>query len=413
MNIISKIKLRVYTSIFIGLAVNLLAFNTFGQWWNFENDKQADKDEMLLQNMGVQLDVGDAINSMYNFKFADSERQFRWFHVKVPTHPMPYFLMGLNEWWKIVPNTDNAMFDSKCLAMMDSCIYHADKMYDKNKNVEAAFFLAAAYAFKGRLYSERKKWTKAAFAGKSALKYLEISKGKSELSPELLFGDGLYNYYSKWIPEEYPSLKPLLWFFTKGNKQVGIRQLEKTAYTAFYTRVEARYFLLQIYAMENQNDKCFELAKYMHQTYPDNPYFHRYYARHAFVNANFVDAEREALDILDKIKNLYPGYESTSGRYASYIMAYINKNVKRDNAAAKLYYTQAMTFAKQTKASNSGYYLASEIELGRMAEAAGDFEEAMNYYKDVVDNAERKSAQHEEAKKLVKDLKVKIRKNRK
>jgi hypothetical protein len=401
-----------FNSVFLIFIFLLFAKVSEAQWWNYEDDKQKDKNEMLLQNMGVQLDVGDAINSMYNFKFAESERQYRWFHLKVPTHPMPYFLMGLNEWWKIVPNTDNALYDEKCLSLMDSCIYYADKMYDDNKSVEAAFFLSAAYAFKGRLYSERKRWTKAAFAGKNALKYLEISKGKSELSPELLFGDGLYNYYSKWIPEEYPSLKPILWFFSKGNKTLGIKQLEKTAYTAFYTRVEARYFLLQIYAMENENDKCFELAKYMHKTYPDNPYFHRYYARQAFVNSDFVDAEREALDILDKIKNLYPGYEATSGRYAAYILAYINKNIKRDNVAAKSYYTLAMDFAKKNKASDSGYYLASEIELGKMAEQVGEYEEAMKYYKDVVDNAERKSAQHEEAKKLVKDLKVKIRKKK-
>jgi hypothetical protein len=407
----SKIKSFYFIAVFL-LTNSWGAFYGQAQWWNYENDKQKDKNEMLLQNMGVQLDVGDAINSMYNFKFAESERQFRWFHLKVPTHPMPYFLMGLNEWWKIVPNTDVAMYDEKCLSLMDSCIYYADRMYDDNKSVEAAFFLSAAYAFKGRLYSERKRWTKAAFAGKSALKYLEISKGKSELSPELLFGDGLYNYYSKWIPEEYPSLKPILWFFSKGNKAVGIKQLEKTAYSAFYTRVEARYFLLQIYAMENENEKCFELAKYMHKTYPDNPYFHRYYARQSFVNSDFVDAEREALDILDKIKNLYPGYESTSGRYAAYILAYVNKNVKHDPTTAKEYYKMAMEFAKKTKASDSGYYLASEIELGKMAETAGDFEEAMKYYKDVVDNAERKSAQHDEAKKLVRELKVKIRKNK-
>jgi hypothetical protein len=412
MNFSKKIQLQNYPKLSLFFIFNLLVYSSFGQWWNFDNDKQKDKNEILMQNMGVQLDVGDAVNLMYNFKFAEAERQYRWFKVKVPGHPMPYFLLGLNEWWKIVPNTDNAKFDNKCLAIMDSCIYYADKMYDDNKSVEAAFFLSAAYAFKGRLYSERKKWTKAAFAGKSALKYLEISKGKSDLSPELLFGDGLYNYYAKWIPEEYPSLRPLLWFFSKGNKALGMKQLEKTAYTAFYTRVEARYFLLQIYAMENENDKCFELAKYMHKTYPDNPYFHRYYARQSFVNANFVDAEREALEILDKIKNLYPGYEATSGRYAAYILAYVNKNVKHDTSAAKDYYKMAMDFAKQNKASDSGYYLASEIELGRMAEAVGEYEEAMKYYKDVVDNAERKSAQHEEAKKLVKDLKVKIRKKK-
>jgi hypothetical protein len=402
---------KIYRTLLI-LALFGLPFGLKAQWWNFENDKQKDKNEMLLQNMGVQLDVGDAVNSMYNFKFADAEKQFRWFHVKVPKHPMPYFLMGLNEWWKIVPNTDNAMYDSKCLAYMDSCIRYADDMYDDTKNVEGAFFLAAAYAFKGRLYAERKRWTKAAFAGKNALKYLEISKGKSELSPELLFGDGLYNYYSKWIPQEYPSLKPLLWFFAKGDKAAGIKQLEKTANSAFYTRIEARYFLLQIYATEGQNDKCFELAKYMHQVYPDNPYFHRYFARQSFVNASFSDAEREAKDILEKIKNLYPGYEATSGRYAAYILAYINKNVHHNPSKAKEYYTMAMDYAKQNKASDSGYYLASELELGKMAEAAGEYNEAMAYYKDVEDKAERKSNQHAEAKKLIKDLKLKVRKKK-
>jgi hypothetical protein len=379
------------------------------QWWNFADDKQKDKKEMLLSNMGVQLDVGEAVNNMYNFKFAEAERQFRWFKVKVPNHPMPYFLLGLNEWWKIVPNTDNALYDDKCLAMMDSCIYHAENMYDENESIEAAFFLSASYAFKGRLYSERKKWTKAAFAGKNAMKYLEKCKGQSDLSPELLFGDGLYNYYSKWIPEEYPSLKPILWFFSKGNKALGIKQLEKNSTTAFYTRIEARYFLMQIYAMEDQNDKCYETAKYMHQTYPDNPYFHRYYARTAFVNSSFKEAEQESISILEKMKSHYPGYESTTGRYAAYILAYVNKNVNRDQVKAKEYYTLAMNYAKENKASNSGYYLASLLELGKMAEVAKEYEEAKKYYDEVLDNAERKSAQHEEAKTLLKALKKKRR----
>ena len=47
----------------------------------------------------------------------------------------------------------------------------------------------------------------------NALKYLEISKESQALSPELLFGDALYNYYSVWIPENYPALKIILMFF--------------------------------------------------------------------------------------------------------------------------------------------------------------------------------------------------------
>ena len=67
---------------------------------------------------------------------------------------------------------------------------------NEDTKIEAAFFLAAAYGFKGRLYSNREYWTKAASAGKSALNYIEISKEQSYLSPELLFGEVLYNFYS-------------------------------------------------------------------------------------------------------------------------------------------------------------------------------------------------------------------------
>jgi hypothetical protein len=411
-----KLVQKIILSLGLFLACLPMSYMTYGQWWNYENDVQKNKDEMLLANMGVQIDVGNAVNQMYNFKFADAERQYRWFQVKAPNHPMPYFLLGLNEWWKIVPNTDNSMFDAKCMALMDSCIDHAEDMFDRSKGeakVEAAFFMSAAYAFKSRLYSERKKWTKAAWAGKNALKYLEFSKGKTNLSPELLFGDGLYNYYAQWIPKEYPSLKPILWFFSKGNKSLGITQLEKTANAAFYTRIEARYFLLQIYAMEGMEDKCFEQAKYMHQIYPDNPYFHRYYARQAFVTGHSQVAEKEALSILEKINNIYPGYEATSGRYAAYILAYYQKNFKNNPEKAKMYYKMAVDFAKQNKASDSGYYLASQMELGEMAESAGEYTEAMTYYKDVEDKAEKKSKMKERAEQAIKDLKVKLKKAKK
>ncbi|MFN3381030.1 MAG: tetratricopeptide repeat protein, partial [Runella zeae] len=217
------------------------------------------KYEMLLSNPGVQIEATEAINKLYNFKFAEADAEFRWLKYRYPNHPMPYFLMGLAEWWKMVPNTDDTRYDASCIALMDTCITLAEKLYDIRENkIEPAFFLAAAYAFKGRIHSERKHWTRATVAGKNALKYMEKCQGKSELSPELLFGDGLFNYFAEWIPDNYPLLKPILWLFPKGNKQLGIQQLEKVGNNAFYTRTEARYFLLQIYGYENQYAKSYD-----------------------------------------------------------------------------------------------------------------------------------------------------------
>lgn len=368
-----------------------------------ELDKNYD---MLLKNPGVQIEATEAINLLYNYKFAEADREFRWLKYRYPNHPMPHFLMGLAEWWKIVPNTENTTHDNRLLAQMDSCIVLAERLYeDKENKVEPAFFLAAAYAFKGRLYSERKQWTKATFAGRNALKYLEKSKGYGELSPELLFGDGIYNYYSEWIPKEYPLLKPVLVFFQKGNKKLGIQQLEKVANNAFYTRVEARYFLLQIYSMENQYAKAYDMAKYMWQTFPDNPYFERYFCRSAFVTGHMAEAQQAAQNMLDKIDRGLPGYEGVSGRNAAYVLAYYNHNYTKDYDAAAGFYQKAINYSVQTNSLNAGYYVSSLIGLGRIAEARKDVDEAQRYYKLAYDKADRKSSQHDEAKKAIDNLK--------
>lgn len=360
----------------------------------------------LLKHPGVQIESAEAINQMYNYKFYEADKEFRWLRLRYPNHPMPYFLMGLAEWWKIVPNTDVTDYDDRCLALMDTTITLAEKLYDISENkLEPAFFLAAAYAFKGRLYSERKKWTKATLAGKNALKYFQKCKGNSDLNPELLFGDGMYNYYAQWIPENYPLLKPVLMLFPKGNKNTGIKELEKTANTAFYTRVEARYFLVQIYGMENQYDKAYEMSKYMTEQYPDNPFFERYYARSAFVTGRLPEAERVSKDILAKIEQGKTGYEGVSGRTAAYILAYTNQLFYKNRPEAKIYYQKAIDFAKQTNSVNTGYYLSSVLGLAKIATEEKEYDLAQTYFNEVIDKGERKSSQYKEAKKAIDDAK--------
>lgn len=367
----------------------------------------------LLKHPGVQIESAEAINLMYNYKFYDADKEFRWLRVRYPKHPMPYFLMGLAEWWKIVPNTDVTDYDDRCLALMDTTITLGEKMYDESDNkLEPAFFLAAAYAFKSRLYSERKKWTKATFAGKSALKYFEKCKGNADFSPELLFGDGMYDFYAQWIPENYPLLKPILMFFPKGNKAKGIKELEKTANTAFYTRVEARYFLVQIYSMENQYDKAYEMSKYMNEQYPDNPFFERYYARSAFVTGRLNEAERVSKNMLSKIERSQSGYEGVSGRTAAYILAYINQIFYKNTAEAKKYYQQSIDFAKQTNSTNAGYYWSSVLGLAKIATEEKNYDLAQTYFKEVMEKAERKSSQYKEAKKALDDAKKSRREER-
>ncbi len=386
--------------LFAGLLI-LCGTRSFGQ-------VKKDTTLILITDITVQIEATQALNDMYNFKFANAERQFRWFKQKYGWHPLPYFLLGLSEWWKIMPDLSQKKHDDRFLAYMDSTIRVADHLRETHPEyaTESTFFLAAAYGFKGRLYSdeERKEWSKAAIAGKRALKYLEECKSKNYLSPELLFGDALYNYFSVWVPENYPALKLVLWAFPKGDKQLGLQQLREVSFNAFYTRTEAMVWLMRIWnSYENKNDQALQLSEYLHTTYPDNAYFHRYYARMLYARGMFPELEVQSKEILARIDSGQIGYEATSGRYAAFFLGQLG-DMRKQPLEAKKYYQLAVRYAEERGATDSGYYLYSLISLGEIAAKEGNKAEATKYFKEVKKRADRKDEAFKDAKRRLKKM---------
>jgi hypothetical protein len=115
-----------------GLVIFLSISSAVAQLYSSaELDKNYD---MVLKNPSVQIEATEAINMLYNYKFAEADAEFRWLKYRYPKHPMPHFLMGLAEWWKIVPNTEIETYDKRFLAQMDSTIALAETLYEDEKN---------------------------------------------------------------------------------------------------------------------------------------------------------------------------------------------------------------------------------------------------------------------------------------
>jgi tetratricopeptide (TPR) repeat protein len=352
--------------------------------------------EMLLANTAVQIESTDAINDMYNFKFDKAEAYFLHLKDQYPDHPMPYFLMGLSNFWKMVPYIDTEDFrntyEKEFLSYIDLSIEKGENMFDKNdKNLEAAFFLCAAHGFKGRYFAENKGYVKAAFQGKSALHYLTYTKGKGDLSPEFLFGESIFNYYSEWIKDEYPLLKPIISMFPKGNKNLGLAQLTECANSAFYTRIEAQYFLMRIYNNEENNSRAaYPYAKHLNETFPDNPYFQRVYARLAWELGYYAECEKICYDINYKVNIAMPGYEENTGRYASFFLGRILYE-KGELEKSKFYFLKTSVFAESGSMSKMGYSLSAYYYLGLIEERFVNHSEAEKYFLKVIKLGEDKS----------------------
>ncbi|PSL03920.1 hypothetical protein CLV48_106161 [Cecembia rubra] len=391
-----------------GISVRGFAFQETNSNANLALDKIGENSSpYLLLDKGLQFRITENVNALYNFDFEKAERGFKVMQYQYPDHPLPYFLIGLSTWWKIAPDVENKKYDDVFLKQMDLVIDKAKRMLDKDEtNKEAAFFLAGAYGFQGRLLSERKSWTKATFAGKNALKYLNMSKGEEELNPELLLGDALFNYFSVWIPENYPILKPVVALFPKGNKALGLKQLEDVAQNAFYARVEAQYFLFRLYASEEKQPyKALAITDYLHAKFPNNPYFHRSYARHLYTVGRISESKEQSEEILKRIDEKWTGYEANSGRYAAFYLAqYYDRVNDRNNA--KKYYLQTLSYGEESESQESGYYLYSLIALGKMANEDKNKAQAKEYFNKVKKYAKRKHPAHKEARDYIKKNKL-------
>lgn len=361
----------------------------------------------LLLDKSLQFRITKAINSMYNFDFPTAEHDYAVLALQYPDHPLPEFLVALGYWWRIEVDVTNEKYDATFVKYLDRAIAKAEVMFKADQtNKEAAFFLAAGYGFQSRLYSERKSWTKAAFAGRNALKYMDLSRGEEEFNPELLLGDALFNYFSEWIPENYPLLRPVMALFPKGNKALGLQQLEEVANNAFYTRVEAQYFLFRLYASEEKEPyKALQISEYLHSKFPNNPYFHRSYARHLYAVGRWPESVQQSKEILDRIDSRMPGYESNSGRYAAFYIAQYNERMG-DRTEAKEYYLKTLSYGEESESQESGYYLHSLLQLGKIAAEEKNKTLAKKYFKNVKKYAKRKHPAHQEAREFIKKNKL-------
>lgn len=355
----------------------------------------------LLTNKDIETELGGAVHNLYNFKFDKAEKQFRSLRRRYPQHPMAYFLLGLNTWWKMMPsNLEDKKYDKVFLAYMDTAELKANALYKGDRaNYEACFFLSAAYGFKARYHSERRDWRQATVNSKKALDFLAKSREANELSVEFLFGEGLFNYYSVWIGEQYPWLRPILFFFPKGNRVQGLSQLRAVGQNATYTGPEANTFLIMIFAgdRENKPSAALRIAESMNAEYPDNSRFERDLARLSFTNGAFAECEKSCRSILNKINQGLPGYEANTGRTVTYIMGWLMENKYRKSAEARDYYQRCIVFSEAAGRTDGGYYLFANHNLAQLAVADQDEAQAKRCYQVVLAISDRSSPEHKEA----------------
>ena len=367
----------------------------------------------ILTDIDIQIEATSAINKMYNYQFEEAEKEFRWLVSEYQNHPLPVFLLGLSSWWKIDAQSSKSyigesqeenILDKNFMNLMDESINLSKRIYNQGNKVDGAFFLAASYGFKGRLLSERRKWSAAAFAGRNAIKYLKEIRKDDLMIPEISFGNGLFNYYSIWISERYPLLKPIIKLFPEGNKNKGVEQLNIASNNSFYTRTEAQYFLMRIYSGEGKLTKALQLSKYLKDTYPENSIFHKYFTQLLYRNSRLNECLKESNNIIINYNKRKFGYNEDEARIAHFFLGEIyHSNLNFDKAIFN--YKKSIEFSEKIGKQKMGYSIFSNFSLGRIFFDRNEYKQAKIYFKRVLKLTKRKDDLNKRSRNFLKKIK--------
>ncbi|MCX8056754.1 MAG: tetratricopeptide repeat protein [Ignavibacteria bacterium] len=351
--------------------------NPFGINLSFSAEK------LFNNNSDFEERIKRGIDYIYNIQFDSAEVIFKQLMLDYPQSPAGRFFLAMIDWWKIAIDPDNENHDEIFLEKLEDVIFQCEQILKKDeKNLDAIFFKGGAIGFRGRLRALRDSWIKAADDGREALPLLQYAWSIDSTNYDILFGMGIYNYFAEVIPNEYPFIKPLMIFFPKGNKNLGIQQLKVAAEKAKYASTESKYFLLTLYYhFENDIYQAQLYATDLHRKYPMNPIFHRYLGRTYVRYGDYDTASKIFLEVYNRSKSNLPGYNKNAMREAAY---YIGMNYRLEGKydSSAYFFLQCVNISKEIdeKGNESGFQASAALNLGIVNDLMGKREDAINYY---------------------------------
>jgi tetratricopeptide (TPR) repeat protein len=330
------------------------------------------------------------IELIYNLEFELAEQEFREIIRSQPKDPAGHFFLAMVTWWRIQSDITNEELDEAFLDSLNMVIDLCDELLDINDNdTHALFFKGGAIGFKGRLKFHRKDYLGAAAAGKDALPLVQDAIAADPKNYDVYLGTGIYNYYADVIPQEYPFLKPLLFFLPSGDKQKGLRQLQLCIEKGKYASIECTYFLLQIYHMyEKDYQRALLLALSLQTRFPNNPLFHRYLGRCYVSRGNWSMAFPTFSDIAVRARKQQRGYTVQAWREAEYYLGlHEMNNARYDSALVHFYACDEMSRPLDTGEA-SGFMVMANLRVGMIYDILGRRTPAEVQYRKVLDMKE-------------------------
>ena len=183
-------------------------------------------------------------------------------------------LEALSLWWQIQLDPESLALDGPFLAKVNAAIADADRLTRAEpRRAEAWFYLGAAYGVRAQFRVHRVERLAAARDGKRIKAALEQALALDPALHDAEFGIGMYRYYADIAPAVFRFLRWLL-LLPGGDREDGLRQLERAAAQGVLVRGEAQYQIHILYLWyEKKWREALVIVRDLQARYPRNPLF--------------------------------------------------------------------------------------------------------------------------------------------
>ncbi len=341
-------------ALFTGIFIMLLTVNGNSQY-------------NILDSKKTQTAVEECLYATYGFDFAKAYSNERILNKALPQHPVSYFLKALIIYWENFPLLPDNPATSDFELNMDLAIELSDDMLEQDpESLEGVFFDMHARAFKAMFWADNGKPSKVLSdidnMYRSTLKGIEFK----EAFADFYFSSGLYNYYIVAYIEKHPVYKPIALMFRKGNKELGLKELQIAVNKATYIKYEAMLFmsLLQLNYEENI-PAAIDHAAGLYNLFPENIYYMGQYLIILCHNRNYTVAS---------VLNEKLSSQKEPFHQMIYWMteAFLDENHHKAPARAKSGYMNVIRIAEKFGPVADLYAAIAYAGLARIAEMEGD-----------------------------------------
>ncbi len=260
----------------------------------------------------MSLEAERVMEALHRFEFPLADSLSRALLEHHPSHYLSHFARANYLWYVIITHAHGEVSTeafSGHLQRAREDFEHRHPGRFTEKDAMLLFHGVIIHALSLRYDAMEGHGMRVAAAGRQAAGYVRSSLGRETEYQGLYLSAGLYNYMVEAAGERYPLLRLYRLLYPRGDKELGIRQLEYAAgleHPVWST--EARYFLLRIWLdMEADARRALPHAEWLVARYPGNLIFHYYHYQTLVGAGKSSDRLLEKRGEIDRIARSHGG----------------------------------------------------------------------------------------------------------